>query len=63
MVELISPKKVLITHFGARMLRAPPEKEAERMTKVTGVNTIAAIDGMRIKISEAFKSMDLWTEN
>jgi ribonuclease BN (tRNA processing enzyme) len=63
MVELISPKKVLITHFGARMLRAPPEKEAERMTKVTGVNTIAAIDGMRIEISEAFKPLDLWKEN
>ncbi|MEM3437240.1 MAG: MBL fold metallo-hydrolase [Nitrososphaerales archaeon] len=63
MVKLTSPKKVLITHFGTRMLKAPPEKEAERMVKITGVDTIAAKDGMRIKISEAFKPLDLWTEN
>ncbi|MEM3382436.1 MAG: MBL fold metallo-hydrolase [Nitrososphaerales archaeon] len=63
MVKLISPKKVLITHFGTRMLRAPPEKEAERMAKITGINTIAATDGIRLPIAEAFKPLDLWTKN
>ncbi|MCP8320617.1 MAG: hypothetical protein H3Z52_06720, partial [archaeon] len=63
MVELISPRRVLITHFGSRMIRAPPEKEAERMAKITGVDTIAAIDGMKIKLSETFTPLDLWTKN
>ncbi|MCP8317968.1 MAG: MBL fold metallo-hydrolase [archaeon] len=63
MVELISPRRVLITHFGSRMIRAPPEKEAERMAKTTGVDTIAAIDGMKIKLSETFTPLDLWTKN
>ncbi len=63
MVKIISPKKVLITHFGVKMLRAPPEKEAERMAKVTGVDTIAAVDGMRIKLLETFKPLDTWTES
>jgi len=61
MVELISPRRVLITHFGSRMIRAPPEKEAERMAKTTGVDTIAAIDGMKIKLLETFTPLDLWT--
>ncbi|MCP8322258.1 MAG: MBL fold metallo-hydrolase [archaeon] len=63
MVELISPRRVLITHFGSRMIRAPPEKEAERMAKITGVDTIAAIDGMKIRLSETFTPLDLWTKN
>lgn len=63
MVELVSPRRVLITHFGSRMIRAPPEKEAERMAKITGVDTIAATDGMKIKISETFTPLDLWTKN
>lgn len=63
LVRLISPGRVLITHFGSRMIRAPPEKEAERMTKITGVDTIAAIDGMRVKLSETYTPLDLWTEN
>ncbi|MGQ9469315.1 MAG: MBL fold metallo-hydrolase [Nitrososphaerales archaeon] len=62
MVKLSSPRMVLITHFGFRMIRAPPEKEAERMAKITGVDTIAATDGMKIKLSETFTPLDLWTK-
>jgi hypothetical protein len=45
------------------MLRAPPEKEAEKMAKVTGVDTMAAVDGMRVKLLETFKPLDTWTGN
>jgi ribonuclease BN (tRNA processing enzyme) len=63
LVKLISPRRVLITHFGSRMIRAPPEKEAEMMARITGIDTIAAMDGLRIKLTETFEPLDLWTNN
>ncbi|MCP8322869.1 MAG: MBL fold metallo-hydrolase [Candidatus Methylarchaceae archaeon HK02M2] len=59
-VESLSPKKVLITHFGSKMIRASPEIEARKITERTGVETIAAIDGMKITLSESFTSLDSW---
>lgn len=44
------PKTCIITHFGLKMLKAGPAKEAERIEKESGVKTIAARDGMRIVI-------------
>ncbi|NWG09796.1 MAG: MBL fold metallo-hydrolase [Nitrososphaerales archaeon] len=60
-IGLISPRRVLITHFGSRMIKASPEKEAERIEKSTGISTIAATDGMKIKLSGAFTPLDLYT--
>ncbi len=45
------PKKAVITHLGMRMLRAGPTKEANKITKQTGINTVAAMDNMQIEIS------------
>ncbi|MCK4497214.1 MAG: MBL fold metallo-hydrolase [Candidatus Aenigmarchaeota archaeon] len=48
-VKLISktrPKLAVLKHFGMRMLKAVPEKEAAWMEKETGIKTIAARDGM-----------------
>ncbi|MBU0591152.1 MBL fold metallo-hydrolase [Candidatus Micrarchaeota archaeon] len=42
------PKKCVITHMGIKMLRAGPLKQAERIKNETGIETVAAKDGMRI---------------
>ncbi|MEM3555252.1 MAG: MBL fold metallo-hydrolase [Candidatus Micrarchaeia archaeon] len=44
------PKKAVIQHFGMAMLRAGPEAEARLIQKETGVETVAAKDGMSIRI-------------
>jgi len=44
------PKKAVITHLGMKMLQIGPAKEAERIEKESGVQTIAAKDGMKITI-------------
>jgi len=44
------PKKLgIITHMGMAFLRAGPKKEAEKIAKESGVKTVAAYDGMRIR--------------
>ena len=49
------PKRAVIQHFGMGMLRAGPEAEARLIQKQTGVETIAAKDGMVVKIEEGKK--------
>jgi phosphoribosyl 1,2-cyclic phosphodiesterase len=52
-LELISktkPKLAVLKHFGMKMLRAVPEKEAVWIEKESGVKTIAARDGMVLEI-------------
>jgi len=44
----IKPKIAILTHFGSRMLAAKPLYEARMIQKQTGVQIIAAEDGMRI---------------
>lgn len=39
-------KLIIITHFGARMIKKGPESEARRIKKETGIKTIAAHDGL-----------------
>lgn len=54
-VKLISktrPKLAVLKHFGMRMLKAVPEKEAAWMEKETGIKTIAARDGMVLETGD-----------
>jgi len=44
------PGMCVITHFGLKMLKAGPTKEAQRIEAASGVKTVAAKDGMKIKI-------------
>lgn len=44
------PGKCVITHLGMKMLQIGPAKEAERIAKESGVETIAAKDGMKLKV-------------
>lgn len=48
-IKKIKPKLAIITHFGIKMLAADPLSEARYIQKETGVQVIAAKDGMRIK--------------
>lgn len=42
------PKLAVITHFGKAMLKADPISQAREIQKATGVQVLAAIDGMSI---------------
>jgi ribonuclease BN (tRNA processing enzyme) len=47
-LEKTKPKLAVITHFGKRMLQADPLNEARELQKLTGVQVLAALDGMSI---------------
>ncbi|MFH1458027.1 MAG: MBL fold metallo-hydrolase [Candidatus Omnitrophota bacterium] len=44
------PKKAVLTHFGMTMLKAGPRLLAERLSKETGTEVVAAYDGMTLNI-------------
>lgn len=44
------PELMIITHFGAKMIRADPLCEARDIQKATGVRVMAARDGMKVNI-------------
>ena len=46
------PKACILTHFGMRMLKAGPEKEAEYLTKESGTPVYAAVDGLKAVLGE-----------
>ncbi len=45
-LEAVKPKLAIITHFGVKMIKADVINEAREIQKSTGVQTIAAKDGM-----------------
>lgn len=47
-INKVKPKVVIITHFGIKMLKADPLYEAREIQKQTGIQIIAAKDGMVI---------------
>ncbi|HOP61562.1 MAG TPA: MBL fold metallo-hydrolase [Candidatus Saccharicenans sp.] len=46
----VKPQKAYLTHFGMTMLRADPRKVAEKLTAATGVEVIAAYDGLQVEM-------------
>lgn len=46
------PKKAVIQHFGMQLLKAGPEAEAKGIEKESGIETVAARDGMKIELNE-----------
>ncbi|MDR3062683.1 MAG: hypothetical protein LBU40_00900, partial [Methanobrevibacter sp.] len=50
LVEEIQPKLAIMTHFGFKIIQANPQKEADFIQGETGIDTIAAFDGMRINL-------------
>ncbi len=49
MLNKLKPKTAILTHFSVQMLKANPSAVAEKLTKETGVYTLAATDGLKIK--------------
>lgn len=47
-VSAVRPRVVVLTHFGLEMLKADPLNEAREVQRITGVQTIAAKDGLSI---------------
>jgi ribonuclease BN (tRNA processing enzyme) len=47
--KVAKPGKTILSHFGLKMLMRGPNSEAERITEESGIETIAAKDGMRIR--------------
>ena len=47
-ISKVQPRLAVITHFGLEMLKADPLHEAREIQKVTGIQTIAACDGLII---------------
>ncbi len=51
-VEKVKPEVAILSHFGLKMLMENPEYQADWIWKETGVRTIAAEDGMVVKIGK-----------
>jgi len=47
-ISQVRPKLAILTHFGLEMLKADPLVEAREVQRITGVQTIAAKDGLLV---------------
>ncbi len=47
-ISHVRPKLAILTHFGLEMLKADPLEEARQVQRITGIQTIAAKDGLSI---------------
>lgn len=52
LLEETSPKLAIMTHLGMKLITDHPQEEAEKITRATGVETIAAQDGMVIDLDK-----------
>ena len=50
LAKTAKPKKLLLTHFGKRVIKEGPARAAEIISKRSGVKTIAAKDGLVIHL-------------
>ncbi len=53
-LEEIKPKKCILTHFGRTMLKADPNKVAEKLSEETNIDVIAAEDGMILNLAQFY---------
>ncbi|MBI4378681.1 MAG: MBL fold metallo-hydrolase [Nitrospinae bacterium] len=56
LINELRPKAVVLTHFGMSLLKAKPWEIAERLSQETGVEVIAARDGMQLNLEELLSS-------
>ncbi len=47
-ISAVRPKVAILTHFGLEMLKADPLQEAREVQRITGIQTIAARDGLTV---------------
>ena len=48
LIGKIRPQRAILTHFGLQVLKSSPERQARLISEKTGVNVIAAHDGMTV---------------
>lgn len=48
-VREVKPEAAIMTHFGMQLIREKPHLIAERLRKETGINILAAYDGMKFE--------------
>lgn len=56
LIEAIKPRLAVLTHFGLTMLHYKPHLAAQRLTEETGVQVVAARDGMSLQLDEILGS-------
>jgi len=54
-VEEAHPEMVVATHFGMKMIFSGPHRQAKLIEEKTGVPTMAASDGMRLRVGEEIR--------
>ncbi|VVB94499.1 Ribonuclease BN [uncultured archaeon] len=59
LINEIRPKKAILTHFGLQVLKASPAVQAGMISEKTGVQVIAATDGMTLDLEER-ESLEKW---
>ncbi len=52
LIEEIHPKRAILTHFGLQVLKANPELQAKNISERTGVDVMAAHDGMCVNFEK-----------
>lgn len=52
LIDKIRPQKAILTHFGLQVLKSIPEYQAKLISGKTGVEVIAAKDGMTVNFRE-----------
>ena len=51
-VEEVKPELAVATHFGMKMIYSGPAYEIKLIQETTGVPTVAAFDGMKLRVGE-----------
>jgi len=54
-VEEVKPEMAVATHFGMKMIFSGPNREVKLIEEKTGVPTLAASDGMRLRVGEKIR--------
>ena len=52
LIGRIRPQKAILTHFGLQVLKSSPQRQARLISEKTGVEVIAATDGMTVDFIE-----------
>jgi phosphoribosyl 1,2-cyclic phosphodiesterase len=50
-IDEVRPRQAVLTHFGMSMIEAGPESVAHRLSDQTGIEVVAATDGLVVPIS------------
>jgi ribonuclease BN (tRNA processing enzyme) len=58
LIEVIRPQTAILTHFGMTVWRADPSAVAEKLSEETGVEVVAARDGMKCQLPSPGQTED-----